>query len=668
MKDRIEQLRKRINQYNYEYHVLDLPSVSDYEYDSLFKELLTLEEKHPEFQDENSPTKRVGGVILDRFSRVNHKRLMLSLSNAYSYEDLIDFDRKVSEEVSHYNYVVELKIDGLAMSLHYENGRFHQAVTRGDGLVGEDVSSNVRTIRSIPMEIDYLQELEVRGEVYLPQQKFLCLNEERKVNGEDLFANPRNAAAGSIRQLDSKIAAERGLDAFWYYLPEGASYGLQTHEACLEWLEKLGFKVNGKRNVCADIAEVWKFIEDIDKQRSSLPYEIDGMVLKVNQLALQSELGFTVRSPKWAIAYKFPPEEKETCVEDIFVTVGRTGRVTPNAKLTPVFLAGSTIGYATLHNEDMIQEKDIRIGDYVMVRKAGDIIPEVVRSLKEKRDKKNEVYVFPDTCPQCGNALIRYEEEANHYCINSDCPARVVESIAHFTSRDAMEIEGLGVRRVEQLHQLGYLKTIEDIYHLKDKKEDLVQLEGFGEKSYHNLMEAIEKSKENRLDKLLVGLGIRQVGNKASKILAKTYGSIDRIMQASIEELTEIKDIGGITAETIVVFFENETNREMIKRLKEIGINPQEEKKEVEANFFKDKKVVITGSFMEMDRIKVTELLEDLGAKVSSSVSKNTDYVIYGEKAGSKLEKANSLNIAILDEETFLEIIKKDRRQDGEKG
>jgi len=668
MKDRIEQLRKRINQYNYEYHVLDLPSVSDYEYDSLFKELLTLEEKHPEFQDENSPTKRVGGVILDRFSRVNHKRLMLSLSNAYSYEDLIDFDRKVSEEVSHYNYVVELKIDGLAMSLHYENGRFHQAVTRGDGLVGEDVSSNVRTIRSIPMEIDYLQELEVRGEVYLPQQKFLCLNEERKVNGEDLFANPRNAAAGSIRQLDSKIAAERGLDAFWYYLPEGASYGLQTHEACLEWLEKLGFKVNGKRNVCADIAEVWKFIEDIDKKRSSLPYEIDGMVLKVNQLALQSELGFTVRSPKWAIAYKFPPEEKETCVEDIFVTVGRTGRVTPNAKLTPVFLAGSTIGYATLHNEDMIQEKDIRIGDYVMVRKAGDIIPEVVRSLEEKRDKKNEVYVFPDTCPQCGNALIRYEEEANHYCINSDCPARVVESIAHFTSRDAMEIEGLGVRRVEQLHQLGYLKTIEDIYHLKDKKEDLVQLEGFGEKSYHNLMEAIEKSKENRLDKLLVGLGIRQVGNKASKILAKTYGSMDRIMQASIEELTEIKDIGGITAETIVVFFENETNREMIKRLKEIGINPQEEKKEVEANFFKDKKVVITGSFMEMDRIKVTELLEDLGAKVSSSVSKNTDYVIYGEKAGSKLEKANSLNIAILDEEAFLEIIKKDRRQDGEKG
>ena len=657
MKERIEQLRKQINQYNYEYHVLDHPSVSDYEYDSLMKELIALETEYPEYQDDNSPSNRVGGVVLDSFNKVEHKRLMLSLSNAFSYEDLVDFDRKVREVESNYEYVVELKIDGLAMSLHYNNGRFQQAVTRGDGFVGEDVSSNVRTIRSIPMEIKYEGELEVRGEIYLPRKKFLQLNQERQEKGEELFANPRNAAAGSIRQLDSKIASSRGLDAFWYHLPEGEQYGLNSHEACLVWLEELGFKVNPERKVCKSVTEVWQFIESITDARENLAYDIDGMVIKVNRLDQQSELGFTARSPKWAIAYKFPPEEKETRVEEIFVTVGRTGRITPNAKLTPVFLAGSTISYATLHNEDMIKDKDIRVGDCVIIRKAGDIIPEVVKVLEDKRDGSQKVYVFPASCPECGKELVRYEDEANHYCINNDCPARVVESIAHFASRDAMEIEGLGVSRVEKLHQLGYLKSIEDIYSLKEKREELVALEGFGEKSYNNLVEAIEKSKENRLDKFLFGLGIKHVGNKASKILAKAYGSLERLMSATEEELTAIKDIGGITAQTIVSFFSNEANQEMIARFQEIGIDPKEEKKEVVENFFKDKKVVLTGTLTRMGRNEATDLLESYGATVSSSVSKNTDVVIYGESAGSKLDKARSLNVATVDEEAFIEII-----------
>lgn len=658
MKQRIDELRKKLNRYNYEYHVLDAPSVSDYEYDSLMRELRELEEKYPEYQDPNSPSNRVGGAVLDSFSKVVHKRAMLSLSNAYSYEDLLDFDQKVRNEVSDFNYVVELKIDGLAMSLHYSRGKFQQAVTRGDGIVGEDVSSNVRTIRSIPMEIEYQGELEVRGEIYMPRQQFFQLNEERKQNSEELFANPRNAAAGSIRQLDSRIASGRGLDAFWYHLPDGEAYGLQSHEECLEWLEKLGFKVNKERRICAEITEVWQFIETVGQERERLPYDIDGMVLKVNQLLSQRELGFTARSPKWAIAYKFPPEEKETVVEDIFVTVGRTGRVTPNAKLTPVFLAGSTIGYATLHNEDMIKEKDIRIGDHVMIRKAGDIIPEVVRVLPEKRDGSQLEYQFPLTCPQCGGELVRYDDEANHYCINTDCPARVVESIAHFASRDAMEIEGLGEKRVEQLHQLGYLKSIEDIYHLKDKRAELIQLEGFGEKSYDKLINAIEKSKANRLDKLLFGLGIKHVGNKASKILAREYGSLDKLRQASSEELETIKDIGAVTAETIVSFFANDSNQEMIESLKAIGIDPREEKSEAEDNFFKGKKVVITGTLETLDRTAATELLESLGASVTSAVSKNTDYVVYGEKAGSKLDKARSLNVETIDETALLELLK----------
>ena len=657
MKERIEQLRKQINQYNYEYHVLDAPSVSDYEYDSLMQELIALETEYPEYQDDNSPTNRVGGIVLDSFNKVQHKRLMLSLSNAFSYEDLVEFDRKVREVESDYEYVVELKIDGLAMSLHYNNGRFQQAVTRGDGFVGEDVSSNVRTIRSIPMEIKYKEELELRGEIYLPRKMFLQLNNERQKIGEELFANPRNAAAGSIRQLDSKIASSRGLDAFWYHLPEGEQYGLNSHEACLVWLEELGFKVNPKRKVCKTIDEVWQFIESITESRENLAYDIDGMVVKVNRLDQQIELGFTARSPKWAIAYKFPPEEKETRVEEIFVTVGRTGRITPNAKLTPVFLAGSTISYATLHNEDMIKDKDIRVGDSVIIRKAGDIIPEVVKVLEDKRDGSQTVYVFPASCPECGKELVRYEDEANHYCINNDCPARVVESIAHFASRDAMEIEGLGVSRVEKLHQLGYLKSIEDIYRLKEKREELVALEGFGEKSYNNLVEAIEKSKENRLDKFLFGLGIKHVGNKASKILAKAYGSLECLMRATDEELTAIKDIGGITAQTIVSFFSNEANREMIARFQEIGIDPKEEKKEVVENFFKDKKVVLTGTLTKMGRNEATDLLESYGATVSSSVSKNTDVVIYGESAGSKLDKARSLNVATVDEEAFIEMI-----------
>lgn len=651
---RILELRRILDRLAYEYYVLDQPSKSDQEYDRYYQELVSLENEFPQFKDPNSITQRVGGVVLDAFTKVEHKRAMLSLGNAFNLEDLRSFDERVKEVEPAARYVVELKIDGLAMSLIYRNGRFVQALTRGDGVVGEDVTHNVRTIASIPMQIPLLEEVEVRGEVYMPNASFEMLNEQRAKQQEEVFANPRNAAAGSIRQLDSKVAASRKLDAFWYYFVNAQDFAIQSHEEALEKMSEMHLRVNPTRKVCDTIDEVWSFIQEITAQREQLPYAIDGMVIKVDSLRAQAHLGTTIKVPRWAIAYKFPAEEVVTKLLDIVLTVGRTGRITPNAVLEPVRVAGTTVSAAQLHNEDMIKEKDIRIHDDVVVRKAGDIIPEVVRPLLERRDGTQGRYHFPANCPICGSELVRLPEEAAHYCINQDCPARVVESMIHFASRDAMNIDTLGDKKVEFFHSKGLLNTIEDIYCLKEHEEEILSFEGFKEKSYQKLVSAIEDSKQNPLEDLIYGLGIRQVGKKAAKVLAKQFLTMDALMAASHEELTDIKDIGEITAASIVAFFHEPKNMELINHLKAYGLRMDSEKEQIKESIFTGKTVVLTGTLAQMGRNEAKAILEGLGANVSGSVSKKTDYVIYGEAAGSKLSKAQSLGVAVMDEETFL--------------
>ncbi|MCR1869651.1 NAD-dependent DNA ligase LigA [Longicatena caecimuris] len=658
VQQRILALRKQLDTYAYEYYVLDQPSVPDAEYDQAYQELLKLEDTYPQYRDPNSITQRVGGVVLDAFTKVTHKQQMLSLSNAFNLEDLQAFDERVRSIVPKVSYVVELKMDGLAISLHYHDGRFVQAVTRGDGFVGEDVTNNVRTIASIPMHIERMGDVEVRGEVFMPKKSFAELNAQREKNGEDVFANPRNAAAGSIRQLDSKIAASRKLDAFLYYYEDALGAGIQTHEEALETMEQLHIKVNPLRRVCNSMDEVWSFIQEMSEQRNDLPYEIDGMVIKVNELTAWEQLGTTVKAPRYAIAYKFPAEEVVTKLLDIVLTVGRTGRITPNAVLAPVRVAGTSVSAAQLHNEDMIKEKDIRIQDDVVVRKAGDIIPEVVRPLLDRRNGTQARYVFPKECPVCGSALVRLSDEAAHYCINQDCPARVVESIIHFASRDAMDIDTLGDKKVEFFHKEGLLNTIEDIYHLKDHKETILQMEGFKERSYQKLIDAIEASKQNPLEDLVYGLGIRQVGKKAAKVLAKHFLTMEKLMAASEEELVAIKDIGDITAQSIVAFFREPKNVELIDHLRGFGLRMDSEEEIIQESMFTGKTVVLTGSLQQMTRNEAKELLESLGANVSGSVSKKTDLVIYGEAAGSKLTKAQSLGVATMDEATFLQEVK----------
>ena len=658
VQQRILALRKQLDTYAYEYYVLDQPSVPDAEYDQAYQELLKLEDTYPQYRDPNSITQRVGGVVLDAFTKVTHKQQMLSLSNAFNLEDLQAFDERVRSIVSKVSYVVELKMDGLAISLHYHDGRFVQAVTRGDGFVGEDVTNNVRTIASIPMHIERMGDVEVRGEVFMPKKSFAELNAQREKNGEDVFANPRNAAAGSIRQLDSKIAASRKLDAFLYYYEDALGAGIQTHEEALKTMEQLHIKVNPLRRVCNSMDEVWSFIQEMSEQRNDLPYEIDGMVIKVNELTAWEQLGTTVKAPRYAIAYKFPAEEVVTKLLDIVLTVGRTGRITPNAVLAPVRVAGTSVSAAQLHNEDMIKEKDIRIQDDVVVRKAGDIIPEVVRPLLDRRNGTQARYVFPKECPVCGSALVRLSDEAAHYCINQDCPARVVESMIHFASRDAMDIDTLGDKKVEFFHKEGLLNTIEDIYHLKDHKETILQMEGFKERSYQKLIDAIEASKQNPLEDLVYGLGIRQVGKKAAKVLAKHFLTMEKLMAASEEELVAIKDIGDITAQSIVAFFREPKNVELIDHLRGFGLRMDSEEEIIQESMFTGKTVVLTGSLQQMTRNEAKELLESLGANVSGSVSKKTDLVIYGEAAGSKLTKAQSLGVATMDEATFLQEVK----------
>ena len=655
-KERILELRKLLKRYSYEYYTLDRPTILDSEYDQLFRELEELEAKHPELDDPDSPTKRVGGLVLSEFTKVRHDRPMLSLGDVFSYDELRQWSKKITDIYPKVEYCVEYKIDGLGISLVYENGVLKNAVTRGDGEVGEDVTNNVRTILSIPMSIPYKQRYDIRGEVYMPKSSFERVNRERRSNGEEEFANPRNAAAGSIRQLNSKICASRGLDGFWYHVPNDVN--AKTHYDSLKYAKELGFVVNDTIALFNNIEDVIKHIDDTAKIRNELPYEIDGMVIKVNSYKLQNELGFTSRIPKWAIAYKFPAEEVRTKVEDIFITVGRTGKCTPNAKLDSVKIAGTTVTYATLHNEDNIKDKDIRIGDTVIVRKAGDIIPEVVRSIKENRDGSQVKYVFPKKCPVCGGKLYRFEDEAAHYCINTECKARLVYSISHFAERNAMNIDGLGERKSEVFIDEGLIESFEDIYKLHSKKDEILNIEKFGLKSYDNLVEAIENSKKNSVERLIYGLGIRQVGEKASKVLASNFNNLDNLMNASEEELSQIKDVGPVTAKYIKEFFNEKFNKEMIEQLRIFGVNFDYIDTSISNDsIFNGKTVVLTGTLSKYSRNEATKLLEDLGANVAGSVSKKTDYVVYGVEAGSKLSKAQELGVKTLSEEEFEKLI-----------
>lgn len=619
------------------------------------QELMTLEEKHPEMYDANSPSQRIIGQVLEGFEKVRHDSQMLSLGNVFNYEEIEEFVTRIQGSVKDAEFVVECKYDGLAMSLIYENGSFVRAVTRGDGLVGEDVSANIKTIQSIPMHIPERRHVEVRGEVYMPKKSFEELNERQKKNNQALFANPRNAAAGSIRQLDSGVCASRKLDAYWYYFQNAQDFGILTQQEALDRMRSLNFKVNPLYKVCKNTKEIWEFIQSIQEKRNDLPYEIDGMVIKLNSLSDQRTLGSTAKVPRYATAYKFPAERVQTRLLDIVITVGRTGKITPNAVLEPVRIAGTTVSAAQLHNEDMILSKDLRINDIVVVQKAGEIIPEVVSSVKERRDGSQVPYVYPTHCPVCGSRLVRLEGEAAHFCINQDCPARVVESMIHFASRDAMDIDTLGDKKIEQLHEFGFLNSIEDIYFLHEHREELLEKRGYQKKSVDKMLETIETSKKQPLALLLYGLGIRQVGKKAAAILANYFGSMDALMKSDVDTLVSINDIGPITAQSIVEFFKDESNQKLIQTLKEQGLNMIQEKQEIKASRFTNKTVVLTGTLEHYTRNEAKEILENLGANVSGSVSKKTDYVIYGTAAGSKLAKAQNLGVATMSEEEFVE-------------
>lgn len=653
--NRILFLRRELEKYSIEYYVYDNPSVSDQEYDRLMQELMALEEKHPEMYDANSPSQRIIGQVLEGFEKVRHDSQMLSLGNVFNYEEIEEFVNRIQGSVKDAEFVVECKYDGLAMSLIYENGSFVRAVTRGDGLVGEDVSANIKTIQSIPMHIPERRHVEVRGEVYMPKKSFEELNERQKKNNQALFANPRNAAAGSIRQLDSGVCASRKLDAYWYYFQNAQDFGILTQQEALDRMRSLNFKVNPLYKVCKNTKEIWEFIQSIQEKRNDLPYEIDGMVIKLNSLSDQRTLGSTAKVPRYATAYKFPAERVQTRLLDIVITVGRTGKITPNAVLEPVRIAGTTVSAAQLHNEDMILSKDLRINDIVVVQKAGEIIPEVVSSVKERRDGSQVPYVYPTHCPVCGSRLVRLEGEAAHYCINQDCPARVVESMIHFASRDAMDIDTLGDKKIEQLHEFDFLNSIEDIYFLHEHREELLEKRGYQKKSVDKMLETIETSKKQPLALLLYGLGIRQVGKKAAAILANYFGSMDALMKADVDTLVSINDIGPITAQSIVEFFKDESNQKLIQTLKEQGLNMIQEKQEIKASRFTNKTVVLTGTLEHYTRNEAKEILENLGANVSGSVSKKTDYVIYGTAAGSKLAKAQNLGVATMSEEEFVE-------------
>ena len=666
IKLQIDNLIDKINYHSDKYYNQDTPEISDFEYDMLMKELIKLEAENPEFKRVDSPSNRVGGMALDKFDQVTHKNPMLSLSNAYSAEDLRDFDRRVREMTDgDVEYVVEFKIDGLSVGITYENGEFKSAATRGNGIIGEDISKNAMTIKSIPLKIDDKREIIVRGEVYISKENFEKVNEYQEEHDLQIFANPRNLAAGSLRQLDSKLTAKRPLDIFVFNLENiNELDGIDTHSDSLEYLKKLGFSVSENYKICKSIDEVIEFIEYWTENRGSLKFDIDGMVVKVNNIEQRNEMGFTAKSPRWAIAYKFPAERKKSKILDIEVEVGRTGTITPTAILEPVRLAGTSVSRATLHNEDFIREKDIKLFDHVIVQKAGDIIPQIVEVVKEDRTGDEKDFVMPSVCPECGEPTVRLEGEAAVKCINISCPAQIRRGMIHFVSREAMDIDGMGESIITLFLKEGLIKDVSDIYYLK--KEQIVPLERMGEKSADNLIKAIEKSKSNDLWRLINGLGIRFVGVKGAKILASNFSSLDEIMNADVERLQQLEEFGSIMSESVVKFFREEQNLAVIQKLKDAGVNTEagEDKSEGIPQLFEGMKIVLTGTLPTLKRNQAKEIIELRGGKATSSVSKSTTFVLAGEEAGSKLTKANDLGIKVIDEDMFLKLSEMGSKED----
>ena len=656
MLERMNELIDIINEADYNYHTLDNPTISDQEYDKYLRELFEIEAEHPEWIREDSPTQHAGGKIIEGFEQVVHKIPMMSLSNVFNESEIVAFDERIKKEGINPQYMCELKIDGLSVSLLYEKGKLVRAATRGDGTKGEDITHNAKTIKTIPLSLKEEVDIEVRGEIFMNKKTLEELNEKRKKNNQPLLQNCRNAAAGSIRQLDSKVAAERKLDTFIYHLPNPLDYGLNTHAEAVDYMKKLGFKTNPNNRLVNNINELLEFIEEKGKLRPTLPYDIDGVVIKVNDIRQQQKLGYTAKYPKWATAYKFPAEEVLTKLTDIIFTVGRTGQITPNAVLEPVIVAGSTISRATLHNEDFVNERDLKIGDIVSIRKAGDVIPEVVEAKVERRTGNEKDFVMITECPMCQMPLIKKEGQVDYFCTNNKCPARHIEGLIHFASRDAMNIEGLGDRIMEDFYNFKFIGNLADIYSLKDHAKELVRLEGFGDKSVNNLLEAIENSKENSLERLIFGLGIPHVGAKTAKVLAQKFETLDNMIQSTEEELTKIPDIGGIIAKSIVDYFSDDHNRAIVEELKDLGLNMTYLGKKVESNdTFANKTFVLTGSLTIFTRDEASEKIELLGGKTSGSVSKKTSVVIVGENPGSKYEKAKELGIEIWTEKEFEE-------------
>ena len=656
MLERMNELIDIINEADYNYHTLDNPTISDQEYDKYLRELFEIEAEHPEWIREDSPTQHAGGKIIEGFEQAVHKIPMMSLSNVFNESEIVAFDERIKKEGINPQYMCELKIDGLSVSLLYEKGKLVRAATRGDGTVGEDITHNVKTIKSIPLKLKKEVDVEVRGEIFMNKKTLIELNEKRKKNNQPLLQNCRNAAAGSIRQLDSKVAAERKLDNFIYHLPNPLDYDLNTHSEAIEFMKELGFKTNPNNRLVNNINELLEFIEEKGALRPTLPYDIDGIVIKVNDIRQQQKLGYTAKYPKWATAYKFPAEEVVTRLTDIIFTVGRTGQITPNAVLEPVIVAGSTISRATLHNEDFVNEKNLKIGDIVSIRKAGDVIPEVVEAKVERRTGNEKDFIMITECPMCQTKLVKKEGQVDYFCTNNKCPARHIEGLIHFASRDAMNIEGLGDRIMEDFYNFKFIGNLADIYSLKDHAKELVRLEGFGDKSVNNLLEAIENSKENSLERLIFGLGIPHVGAKTAKVLAQKFETLDNMIQSTEEELTKIPDIGGIIAKSIVDYFSDDHNRAIVEELKDLGLNMTYLGKKVESNdIFANKTFVLTGSLTIFTRDEASEKIELLGGKTSGSVSKKTSVVIVGENPGSKYEKAKELGIEIWTEKEFEE-------------
>lgn len=648
---RYDELVDLLNKANYEYHVLDNPTtLTDEEYDNYLREIYKIEEENPSIIRSDSPTHKVGGVILDKFSKVTHNIPMMSLADVFNEDEIISFDSKIKKEGINPKYVCELKIDGLSVSLKYENGILVSAATRGDGIVGEDITHNVKTIKQVPLKLTKPISIEVRGEIYMSRKTLSILNEERMKKGEPILKNCRNAAAGSIRQLDSKIAAKRNLEVFIYHLPDPEDYGIKTHYEALEFMKSLGFRTNPNNRLVSSISEVMNFIHEKNSMRDELAYDIDGVVIKLNDLNDQKIMGFTERYPKWACAYKFPAQEVSTKLLDIKFTVGRTGQVTPNAILEPVMVMGSLVSKATLHNEDYVLAKDLKIGDTVLIKKAGDVIPEVIMPKKELRDGTEIGFKMAHNCPICNSKLVK--KDSIYYCVNDSCDRKTIENLIHFASRDAMNIEGFGDNIVEDFYNMGYLKSVSDFYDLYKNKEELKELEGFGDKSINKMLESIEKSKTNSLERLLYGLGIRYVGFKTAKILSKYYGNIDNIIDSTYEELIKIKDIGEVIARSVYDYFK--TNIDLINILKEKGVNTLYLGKVEENDNFMNKSFVLTGSLLSITRNEAKEKIENLGGNVNESVSKKTDVVIVGSDPGSKYNKALSLGITIWNEEEFL--------------